>query len=151
MEYIIEVKDLVVDYGVVRAIKGINMKIPKGKIVTVLGANGAGKTTTLRTISGLVKAASGDILVEGKSIKNKEPHAIAHRGVSQSPEGRMILAGLTTEENLEVGAYSVKSKAQIKKNFQQVYELFPRLEERKKQQATTLSAGSSKCWPLAVR
>lgn len=141
MEYILEIKDLIVDYGVVRAIKGIDMKIPKGKIVTVLGANGAGKTTTLRTISGLVKAAGGEILFEGKDIKNKEPYTIAHRGVSQSPEGRLIMTGLTTEENLAIGAYHLKSKEQVKKNYKQVYDLFPILEQRKKQQASTLSGG----------
>lgn len=141
MEYMLEIKDLIVDYGVVRAIKGIDMKIPKGKIITVLGANGAGKTTTLRTISGLVKATSGEIIYDGKSIMNKEPYIINHRGLSQSPEGRLIMTGLTTEENLAVGAYQLKSKSQIAKNFRQVYDLFPRLEERKKQQASTLSGG----------
>lgn len=140
-QYLIELKDLVVDYGIVRALKGINMKIPSGKIVTVLGANGAGKTTTLRTISGLVKPTSGEILFEGKNIAAHAPHVIAHLGVSQSPEGRLILADLTTEENLEVGAYQIKSRPLVKKNFERVYDLFPILKERKKQQATTLSGG----------
>jgi ABC-type branched-chain amino acid transport systems, ATPase component len=141
MENILEIKDLAVDYGIIRALKGINMQIPKGKIVAVLGANGAGKTTTLRTISGLVKASEGQILFEGQDIKNKEPYIIAKKRVSQSPEGRMILPTLTTEENLKVGAYSVKSSAQIKAGYEQVYALFPILRERKNQMATTLSGG----------
>ncbi len=141
MDYVLEIKNLIVDYGVVRAIKGIDMKIPKGQIVTVLGANGAGKTTTLRTISGMVKAASGEILIEGHDIKNKEPYTIAHLGISQSPEGRLIMTGLTTEENLAIGAYQLKSRAQIKRNYDQVYELFPVLAERRRQQANTLSGG----------
>ncbi len=138
---ILEVKNLVVDYGIVRALTGISLSIPQGKIVALLGANGAGKTTTLRTISGLVRAAEGQILFEGKEIKNKEPYKIAKMGVSQSPEGRLILADLTTEENLKVGAYSVKSKAQIEASYKQVYDLFPILKERRNQQATTLSGG----------
>lgn len=141
MDTILEIKDLVIDYGIIRAIKGINMKIPRGKVVTILGANGAGKTTTMRAISGLVKVASGDIIYEGKKITNIEPYKVAAKGISQSPEGRLILDGLTTEENLSVGAYQVKSRQQIKRNFEQVYELFPILKERKDQQATTLSGG----------
>jgi len=141
MESILEIKDLVVDYGVIRALKGINMKIPKGKIVVVLGANGAGKTTALRTISGIVPAASGEILFEGTDIKNKKPYVISQKGIGQSPEGRMVLPSLTTEENLKVGATLVKSKAEIKRNFEHIYSLFPILQERKNQQATTLSGG----------
>jgi len=141
MENILEVKDLVVDYGVIRALKGISMNIPKGKIVVMLGSNGAGKTTTLRTISGLVQAAEGNILFEGKDIKNKYPFKIAQKGVSQSPEGRLVFTGLTTEENLRVGAASLKSKADMKESFERVYSLFPILSERRTQQATTLSGG----------
>ena len=141
MSAILEVKNLVVDYGIIRALKGIDMSIPKGKIVVVLGANGAGKTTTLRTLSGVVKAADGQILFEGQDIKNKEPYKIAKRGISQSPEGRLVLANLTTEENLKVGAVTLKSKAQMNESFERVYSLFPILEERKNQQATTLSGG----------
>ncbi|MDR1735745.1 MAG: ABC transporter ATP-binding protein [Oscillospiraceae bacterium] len=137
----LEIKDLVVSYGIIRALKGVDMVIPKGKTVVVLGANGAGKTTTMRTISGVVKSVSGQILLEGKDIRNKQPYVIAKRGISQSPEGRLILGGLTVEENLRIGAYSVKSKSNIKKSFDQVYDLFPILKERKDQQATTLSGG----------
>jgi len=141
MGTILEIKDLVVDYGIIRALKGINMQITKGKIVVVLGANGAGKTTTLRTISGVVKAADGDILFEGQSIKNKDPFKIATYGVGQSPEGRLILGGLTVEENLKVGATLIRRKAEMREGFEQVYSLFPILKERRTQQATTLSGG----------
>ena len=141
MENILEIKDLIVDYGAIRALKGINMQIPKGKIVVVLGANGAGKTTMLRTLSGVVHAAKGQISYQGTDIKNKDAHKIAQMGISQSPEGRHILAGLTTEENLKVGAASLRKKADIKSSFEQVYSLFPLLAERKSQQATTLSGG----------
>ena len=149
MENILEIKDLVIDYGIIRAIKGINMAIPKGKVVTILGANGAGKTTTMRAISGLVKVASGDIIYEGKKITNIEPYKVAAHGISQSPEGRMILDGLTTEENLSVGAYQVKSRKQMKRNFEQVYDLFPILKERKDQSATTLSGGEQQMLAIA--
>lgn len=141
MDYILEVKGLVVDYGIIRAIKGIDLKIPRGKIVTILGANGAGKTTTLRTISGMTKSAAGEIMLDGENIRNKEPYIIARHGISQSPEGRLILAGLTTEENLQAGAYNMKSKEAIQHNYDMVYGLFPVLKERGRQQATTLSGG----------
>ncbi|MCL1996433.1 MAG: ABC transporter ATP-binding protein [Defluviitaleaceae bacterium] len=140
-ENILEIRDLAVDYGIIRALRGIDMDIPKGKIVVVLGANGAGKSTTLRTISGVVKAAEGNIVFEGQSIKNKEPYKIAKAGISQAPEGRMVLAGLTTEENLRVGATMLKTKALIQSSFEEVYSLFPILKERGHQQATTLSGG----------
>ena len=108
MEYILEVKNLVVDYGIIRAIKGIDLNVKPGNIVAILGANGAGKTTTIRTVNGLVKAASGEIIFNGEKITNLEPNRLANKGISQSPEGRMILNGLTVEENLNVGAYSIK-------------------------------------------
>jgi len=141
MDNILEIKDLVVDYGIIRALKGINMEIPRGKVVVVLGANGAGKTTTMKTLSGVVKAASGQILYEGQNICNKQPYVISKLGIGQSPEGRLILSGLTVEENLRIGAYTQSSKAQIKDGFEQVYDLFPVLKERRSQQATTLSGG----------
>ena len=141
MENILEIRDLVVDYGIIRALKGISMDIPQGKIVVVLGANGAGKTTTMRTISGVVKSASGQILYQGEDIRNKQAYAIAKRGISQSPEGRLILQGLSVEENLRIGGYCLKTKAQMNESFEQVYNLFPVLKERRAQQATTLSGG----------
>ncbi len=164
MAKILEVKDLIVDYGVIRAIKGINLNVEEGSIVAILGANGAGKTSTIRTINGMVKAASGNILMNGEKITNQEPYKLAAKGIIQSPEGRMILKGLTVEQNLMVGAYSVKSEVKVitenindkktkirkirksskditKETLQEVYKLFPVLLERKKQQASTLSGG----------
>jgi branched-chain amino acid transport system ATP-binding protein len=138
---ILEIKDLVVDYGIIRAIKGINMSIKEGTIVAILGANGAGKTTTIRTISGVVKAKSGHILFDGEDITNKQPYQIAKLGAIQSPEGRLILNGLTVEENLLVGAYSQKDRKLINETIEEVYGYFPILKERKKQQASTLSGG----------
>ena len=140
MENILEVRDLVVDYGIIRALKGIDLDIPKGKVVIVLGANGAGKTTMMRTISGVVKSASGSIRYDGKEIRNKPAYAIAKMGLSQSPEGRLILNGLTTEDNLRIGGYTLKS-SQVNKNMERVFEMFPILKERRSQQATTLSGG----------
>lgn len=144
----LEIKDLVVDYGIIRAIKGINMEIKEGTIVAILGANGAGKSTTIRSVSGIVPIKSGDITFFGESIKGKYPFDIAKLGLVQSPEGRMILSGLTVEENLKVGAFAMNKKEldvsfQEKQNelMKQVYEYFPILEERKNQEASTLSGG----------
>ncbi len=151
MAHILELKNLVVDYGIIRAIKGINLNVKQGEIVAILGANGAGKTSTIRTINGMVKAAGGEILYNGQPIQNMEPYKLASKGIIQSPEGRMILRGLTVEENLLVGSYSLKSavvgeekksaKQLQKETLQEVYDLFPVLKERKKQQASTLSGG----------
>lgn len=138
---ILEIKDLIVDYGIIRALKGVNMTIKEGTIVAILGANGAGKTTTIRTISGVVKAKSGQILFDGENITNKQPFQIAKLGAIQSPEGRLILNGLTVEENLLVGAYSLKDRKLINETIEEVYSYFPILKERKKQQASTLSGG----------
>ncbi len=144
---LLEIKDLVVDYGIIRAIKGINMSVNEGSIVAVLGANGAGKTTTIKTISGAVKAKSGSITYDGDDIMNKESYKITSKGIMQSPEGRLILNGLTVEENLRVGAYSLKSEkgkrvqTMIRESLEEVYGYFPILKERKKQQASTLSGG----------
>lgn len=144
---LLEIKDLVVDYGIIRAIKGIDMSVDEGSIVAVLGANGAGKTTTIKTISGAVKAKSGTIVYDGENITNKESYKITSKGIMQSPEGRLILNGLTVEENLRVGAYSLKSEkgkrvsTMIQESLIEVYGYFPILEERKKQQASTLSGG----------
>ena len=141
MEHILEVKDLVVDYGIIRALKGVSLRIPRGKIVAILGANGAGKTTAMHAISGVTRTASGQILFEGRDVHNRQPYSIAKLGISQSPEGRLILQGLTVEENLRIGGYTLRSRAQMNRNFEQVYDLFPVLRERRAQQATTLSGG----------
>lgn len=141
MDNILEVKNLKMNYGPIAALKGIDLEIPKGKIVALLGANGAGKTTTLKLVSGLLKPSGGEILYEGKSIAGKSAHQIARRGIMQSPEGRHVLLGLTVEENLRVGAHVIRSKQKVAENFERVYQLFPRLKERAKQQSGTLSGG----------
>ncbi len=141
MSKLLEIENLIIDYGIIRAIKGINMTINEGNIVAILGANGAGKTTTLRAISGVTKVKSGKIKFCGEDITNHEVYKISSKGIIQSPEGRLILNGLTVEENLKVGAYTVKSKEKVKKNLEQVYNYFPVLSTRKKQQASTLSGG----------
>jgi len=141
MNNILQIENLIVDYGYIRAIKGINMEVTEGNIVAILGANGAGKSTIIRTISGIVKASSGKIAFCGSDITNKETYKIAKKGIFQSPEGRMILNGLTVEENLRVGAYSIKSKDKVNKSLEEVFTYFPVLKERRKQQASTLSGG----------
>lgn len=137
----LEIKNLVVQYGAIAALHGISLSVPDGQIVTLIGANGAGKTTTLKTISGLIKPASGEILYSGDNIAGLAPHRIVARGVSQSPEGRMIFANLTVLENLQLGAYLQKDRETIRREFERVFVLFPRLKEREKQVAGTLSGG----------
>ena len=141
MSDILQIKDLKMSYGPIAALKGVDLNVPQGQIVALLGANGAGKTTTLKVISGLLKPSGGEILFEGKSIAGKPAHQIARRGIMQSPEGRHVFLGLTVEENLRAGAYSLKNKAEVAANFERVYQLFPRLKERARQQSGTLSGG----------
>ena len=138
---ILSIQGLKVRYGPIEALKGINIEVPEGSVVALLGANGAGKTTTLQTISGLVSAASGKILYDGKDITNMEPEKIAGIGIAQSPEGRQIFADLTVLENLRVGAFTVKSRKTIDECFERVYRHFPLLKERSRQLAGTLSGG----------
>ena len=137
----LEIKNLNVHYGVIHALKDASLIVNKGEIVTLIGANGAGKTTTLRTISGLNKATSGQILLEGKDITNLPAPKRVEMNLSQVPEGRRIFPAMTILENLEMGAYLRKDKANIKKDMEHVYELFPILGNRKKQTAGTLSGG----------
>ena len=151
----LEIRDLFVSYGAIDAINGINLQVAEGSIVAILGANGAGKSTLLRTISGVVKANSGSILLDGKhELRGMYPYKIAELGMIQSPEGRLILQGLTTEENLMVGTYSIKSrkgksKSQIvAENLERVFNLFPILKERRRQQANTLSGGEQQMLAL---
>ena len=135
------VEGLDVYYGAVHALKGVSVKVEQGEIVTLIGANGAGKTTLLRTISGLVPSKAGRIVFEGKDISKVPAHEIVALGLSQSPEGRMVFANLSVEDNLELGAYRRKDRDQIKQDRQEVFQLFPRLLERKKQLSGTLSGG----------
>jgi len=137
----LEIKDLVVSYGSIAALHGISMKVEEGSIVTLIGCNGAGKTTALRTISGLVKAKSGSIHYCGDAITNLPAHKLVARGIAQSPEGRMIFANLTVMENLRMGAYLRNDKPGIAKDMEFVFTIFPRLKEREKQVAGTLSGG----------
>lgn len=128
-------------YGAIEALKGIDLHVEKGEIVTLIGANGAGKTTTLRTITGLVLARSGDVLFEGKRLNDIPTHKLVAFGICMVPEGRAVFANLTVFENLEMGAYLQRDRAKNKLSLQRVFELFPRLNERRKQAAGTLSGG----------
>ena len=138
---ILEVKDLIVSYGAIKALKGISFTVKSGEIVTLIGANGAGKTTTLRTISGLLRAEEGHIFYMGDDITNKQPHKIVQMGITHVPEGRRIFPDLTVRENLEMGAWTLRDKRLKQDKMEAVFELFPRLKERQKQSAGTLSGG----------
>lgn len=145
----LEIKKLNVYYGVIHALKDVSLTVNKGEIVTLIGANGAGKTTTLRTLSGLNKATSGEILLEGKSIINLPASNRVELGISQVPEGRRIFPGMSVLENLELGAFLRNDKSQIKKDIEHMYELFPILGKRKKQMAGTLSGGEQQMLAMA--
>lgn len=138
---ILEIKDLQVKYGVIPALKGLSFHVDEGEVVALIGANGAGKTTTLHAISSIVPKAGGTIVFDGKDITSEKAHKIVGLGISQVQEGRGVFAELTVLENLKVGAYLRKDKDGIEKDLKDVYELFPRLEERKEQPAGTLSGG----------
>ncbi len=136
---LLEIKNLHVSYGAINAIKGIDLHVKKGEVVTILGANGAGKTTTLRTISGLLKSSEGSISFDGKDITSVAAHDIVTLGMSHSPEGRRVFSTLSVEENLMMGAYTLKKHD--KETLDWIYEILPRLKERKQQLAGTLSGG----------
>ena len=137
----LEIKDLHVSYGGIQALRGVSLTVPEGKIVTLIGANGAGKSTLMRTISGLVKAQSGSILWNGQELLGKPIDQIVASGIAMSPEGRRVFDDLTVLENLKIGAYLRKDKAETEKDLEWVYSLFPRLKERSWQSAGTLSGG----------
>ncbi len=137
----LELSNLAVNYGSITALHDVSLNVETGAIVTLIGANGAGKSTTLRTVSGLLKARHGNIRYEGEEISNLPPHRIVERGISQVPEGRMIFANLTVRENLLMGAYLRKDRNKLGSDFDFVFEIFPRLKERAKQVAGTLSGG----------
>lgn len=141
MSKILELKNVKVKYGSIEALRGIDIAVEKGSVVALLGSNGAGKTSTLRAISGLNLVCEGDILFHGKSIKGLSTEAIASKKIIQSPEGRQVFVDLTVEENLRIGAFTVKDKKEVKHNFERVYRYFPVLKERHKQVAGTLSGG----------
>ena len=137
----LEVRDLEVNYGSINAIKKISFDVNEGEVIALIGANGAGKTTTLHTITGLLKAKSGSVKFEGKELLKTPPHKIVEMGMAHVPEGRRIFQQLTVYKNLTLGAFTRKDKASIDETLQMVYGKFPRLEERKKQVAGTLSGG----------
>jgi branched-chain amino acid transport system ATP-binding protein len=145
----LEFKNVRVKYGAIEAVKGISFSVPKGQIVTLIGGNGAGKTTTLRAISGLVRIASGEILHLGQKISDLPAHAIVRRRISQSPEGRGIFLNLSVEENLDLGAWTAPSKKTLADDLENAFTLFPRLKERRKQNAGTLSGGEQQMLAIA--
>lgn len=137
----LKINDLHVHYGSIHAIKGVSFEVKQGEVVTLIGANGAGKTTILKTISRLLKESSGNIMFLGRSVEQDAPHQIVTEGISHVPEGRRIFKGLTVMENLEMGAYQRNDKEGIAKDLEKVFRHFPRLKEREKQVAGTLSGG----------
>ncbi|NLI94096.1 MAG: ABC transporter ATP-binding protein [Peptococcaceae bacterium] len=145
----LEVEGLEVTYGNIRALRGISFKVEKGEIVTLVGANGAGKTTTLRTISGMTSAAKGKVTFNGKDLLKTKAHHIVRYGITHVPEGRGMFGNLTVKENLELATWTRKSKAEVKKNFERVFSLFPRLSERINQKAMTLSGGEQQMLAVA--
>ncbi|HKM30295.1 MAG TPA: ABC transporter ATP-binding protein [Bacilli bacterium] len=145
---ILDVKDLEIHYGLVRAVKGVSFEVRESEVVVLLGANGAGKTSVLKGLSGTV-GVEGAVLFEGKNITNKEAEQIAALGIIQSPEGRQLFGNLTVEENLRIGAFTIKSKEEIKQNLERVYRYFPILQERYKQIAATLSGGEQQMLAIA--
>ena len=137
----LKIENLVVKYGMIEALKGISFEVNDGEIVTLIGANGAGKTTTLQTISGLLSPTSGSIMLNDQDLTKIPSHKIVSLGLAQVPEGRRVFANQTVEENLKLGAYSMKDKAEIAEGLDNAYDLFPRLKERRNQLAGTLSGG----------
>ena len=137
----LEVSDLHVYYGAIHALQGISLQVDDGEIVTLIGANGAGKSTTLRALSGLVRARAGKVVFRGEDITRKPAHEIVKRGLVQAPEGRRIFANLTVAENLEMGAYTRTDRSEVQASLERVFKSFPRLKERYRQVAGTLSGG----------
>ena len=145
----LEVKDLHVSYGAIKAIQGISLEVEKGEVVTLIGSNGAGKTTTMNTLAGLIKPAAGQILFKGENIAGHDAPDVVSRGITLSPEGRQVFPKLSVWENLDMGAYSVKDPAVRKRGFEQAFSLFPILKERSSQPAGTLSGGEQQMLAVA--
>lgn len=145
----LKLENLSVHYGAIEALKNLSLEVHKGEIVSLIGANGAGKTTTLRTISGLEKKTSGNILLLGEDLSKVSSSAIVRKGISHIPEGRRVFPKMTVEENLELGAITRNDKIQVQKDFEKAYLLFPRLRERKHQTAGTLSGGEQQMLAIA--
>ena len=140
-EKMLDVRDLVVNYGAIRALKGISFNVQKGEIISLIGSHGAGKTTTLHSISNLIKKQSGSVIFNNEDVTNLSPEQIVRRGLIHVPEGRRVFANLSVKDNLMMGAYTRKDKAEIKKDLEHVFELFPRMKERIHQLSGTLSGG----------
>jgi branched-chain amino acid transport system ATP-binding protein len=138
---ILELRNVHTYYGSIHALKGISLEVRDGEVVTLLGANGAGKSTTLRSINGLQRPRQGSIHFEGREITQTAPHDIVKRGIAQSPEGRRLFPRMSVTENLEMGAFQRNDKAGIREDMDRVFELFPRLQERRTQKAGTMSGG----------
>lgn len=136
----LKIQDLSVHYGMIQAVHNVSFEVKQGEIVSLIGANGAGKTTILRTISGLVRPSSGQIIFEGKNIEKAAPQKIVADGLSQVPEGRHVFSGLTVQENLDMGAF-LRKDSTLKADFEQIFAKFPILKERRNQDAATLSGG----------
>ncbi len=148
-EALLKYEGVSVSYGAIQAIRDVSFEVAKGEIVTLIGANGAGKTTTLRAVSGLVKTTTGRILYRGEVISNLAPHLIVRKKVCQAPEGRGIFLNLSVEENLDLGAWALPDKSTLAKDFDYAYSLFPRLKERRTQNAGTLSGGEQQMLAIA--
>ena len=146
---LLEVRNLVTNYGAIKAVKGISFKVEEGEIVTLVGSNGAGKSTTLNTIAGLVPATSGEIWLNGINITSVDPSIRVLNGLTLAPEGRQVFPDLTTEGNLRMGAYTLKSETQKQSGFDLAYQLFPILKERRHQLAGTLSGGEQQMLAIA--
>ncbi|MEN8097837.1 MAG: ABC transporter ATP-binding protein [Chloroflexota bacterium] len=138
---LLELRDVHTYYGLIHALKGVSLHVDEGEIVTLIGANGAGKSTTLNTICGLAPPQSGEVWLEGNQIEGMKPNHITELGVAQAPEGRRIFARMSVRENLQVGAYARSDKAEIAKDVEWVFDIFPRLRERQRQKGGTLSGG----------
>ena len=149
-EYRLVMKGVVKTFPGVKALDHAQLELRPGKVMALMGENGAGKSTTLKTISGLLHPKTGDVLYKGKSIKGVRAHKIVEAGLAQVPEGRHVFLHMTVEENLDMGAYTQPAST-IAPNKEKVFELFPRLKERRKQLAGTCPAASSRCWPWAGR
>ena len=148
-EKLLEIQDLHVYYGSVHAIKGVDFHLNKGEILTLIGCNGAGKSTILKTISGLLRPRQGKVFFKGEDLTQIPAHETAHRRICHAPEGRGIFLNLSVEENLDLGGWSVKDKSTLAADFDQAYTLFPRLKERRKQSAGTLSGGEQQMLAIA--
>jgi branched-chain amino acid transport system ATP-binding protein len=145
----LEINDLSVNYGGIKALQQVSLRVEKGEIVTLIGANGAGKTTTLKTISRILTAKTGRIIYQGQDITHLPPHEIVKRGIAHSPEGRRILARQTVLTNLQLGAYTRSDRLGVKSDIEEQWQLFPRLSERREQLAGTLSGGEQQMLAIA--